>query len=79
MSKNTKFNGTGVAIVTPFSKDNSIDYKSLGKLVDFIIKGVYMVKLFQYFYKFTSGTFLPWHFYLKNLIYNTFKKSITKS
>ncbi len=39
MSKNTKFKGTGVAIVTPFSKDNSIDYKSLGKLVDFIIKG----------------------------------------
>ena len=39
MSKNTKLKGTGVAIVTPFSKDNSIDYKSLGKLVDFIIKG----------------------------------------
>jgi len=39
MSKNTKFKGTGVAIVTPFSKDNSIDYKSLGKLVEFIIKG----------------------------------------
>ncbi|MGQ0827346.1 MAG: 4-hydroxy-tetrahydrodipicolinate synthase [Bacteroidota bacterium] len=39
MSKNTKFKGTGVAIVTPFNKDNSIDYKSLGKVVDFIIKG----------------------------------------
>src|SRR5687767_12604683 len=39
MSKNTKFKGTGVAIVTPFNKDNSIDYKSLGKLIDFIIKG----------------------------------------
>ncbi len=39
MSKNSKFKGTGVAIVTPFNKDNSIDYKSLGKLVDFIIKG----------------------------------------
>jgi 4-hydroxy-tetrahydrodipicolinate synthase len=39
MSKNTKFKGTGVAIVTPFNKDNTIDYKSLGKLVDFIIKG----------------------------------------
>ena len=40
MSKNLKFRGTGVAIVTPFSnKDNTIDYKSLGKLVDFIIKG----------------------------------------
>ncbi|MGZ4035384.1 MAG: 4-hydroxy-tetrahydrodipicolinate synthase [Bacteroidia bacterium] len=40
MSKNIQFKGTGVAIITPFSnKDNSIDYKSLGKLVDFIIKG----------------------------------------
>ena len=39
MSKNLKFKGTGVAIVTPFNKDNSIDYKSLNKLVDFIIKG----------------------------------------
>lgn len=39
MSKNIKFKGTGVAIVTPFNKDNTIDYKSLGKLVDFIIKG----------------------------------------
>lgn len=39
MSKNTKFKGTGVAIVTPFNKDNSIDYKSLGKVVNHIIKG----------------------------------------
>lgn len=39
MSRNTKFKGTGVAIVTPFSKDNTVDFKSLGKLVDFIIKG----------------------------------------
>ena len=39
MSKNNKFRGTGVAIVTPFYKDNSIDYKSLGKLVDHVIKG----------------------------------------
>lgn len=39
MSKNGKFKGTGVAIVTPFSKDNSPDLKALGKLVDFIIKG----------------------------------------
>lgn len=39
MSKNAKFKGTGVAIVTPFNKDNSVDYKSLNKLVDFIIKG----------------------------------------
>lgn len=39
MSKNSKFKGTGVAIVTPFNKDGSIDYKSLNKLIDFIIKG----------------------------------------
>ena len=39
MSKNAKFKGTGVAIVTPFNKDNTVDYKSLNKLVDFIIKG----------------------------------------
>ncbi len=39
MSKNNKFIGTGVAIVTPFNKDFTIDYKSLGKLVNHIIKG----------------------------------------
>lgn len=39
MSNNNKFKGTGVAIVTPFNKDNSVDYKSLNKLVNHIIKG----------------------------------------
>lgn len=39
MSKNNKFKGTGVAIVTPFTKDGSIDFHALGKLVNFIIKG----------------------------------------
>lgn len=39
MSKHLKFKGTGVAIVTPFNKDHTVDYKSLNKLVDFIIKG----------------------------------------
>lgn len=39
MSKYLKFKGTGVAIVTPFLKDGSIDYKSLTKLVNHIIKG----------------------------------------
>lgn len=39
MSKNSKFKGTGVAIVTPFNKDNNPDMKALGKLIDFIIKG----------------------------------------
>ncbi|MEO6903918.1 MAG: 4-hydroxy-tetrahydrodipicolinate synthase [Bacteroidia bacterium] len=39
MSKIGKYKGTGVAIVTPFNKDNTVDYKSLGKVVDHIIKG----------------------------------------
>lgn len=39
MSKTGKYRGTGVAIVTPFNKDNTVDYKSLGKVVDHIIKG----------------------------------------
>lgn len=34
-----KFIGTGVAIVTPFRNDGSIDFKSLGKLLEHIIKG----------------------------------------
>ncbi len=33
-----KFSGTGVAIVTPFRKDRSIDFKSLEKLLEHIIK-----------------------------------------
>lgn len=36
---NKKFKGTGVAIVTPFAKDGSVDYKALVKLVNHIIKG----------------------------------------
>ena len=32
-----KFRGTGVAIVTPFKNDSSIDFKSLGQLVDHLI------------------------------------------
>jgi 4-hydroxy-tetrahydrodipicolinate synthase len=34
-----KFSGTGVAIVTPFRGDGSIDFKSLGKLLEHVIKG----------------------------------------
>jgi 4-hydroxy-tetrahydrodipicolinate synthase len=34
-----KFFGTGVAIVTPFRNDGSIDFKSLGELLEHIIKG----------------------------------------
>jgi 4-hydroxy-tetrahydrodipicolinate synthase len=33
------FTGTGVAIVTPFRNDSSIDFKSLEKLVEYIISG----------------------------------------
>jgi 4-hydroxy-tetrahydrodipicolinate synthase len=42
-----KFTGTGVAIVTPLRNDGSIDFKSLGKLLEHIIKGgvVYIVAL----------------------------------
>jgi 4-hydroxy-tetrahydrodipicolinate synthase len=33
-----KFSGTGVAIVTPFRNDGSIDFKALGKLLEHLIK-----------------------------------------
>lgn len=39
MSLREKFTGTGIAIVTPFLADGSIDYTSLEKLVEFWIKG----------------------------------------
>jgi len=39
MSTKSKFRGTGVAIVTPFNKDYSVDYNSLTKLVEHLIKG----------------------------------------
>ena len=34
---NKTLKGTGVAIITPFTKKNEIDFLSLGKLIDFII------------------------------------------
>ncbi|MCX6301625.1 MAG: 4-hydroxy-tetrahydrodipicolinate synthase [Bacteroidia bacterium] len=34
-----KFKGTGVAIVTPFKNDLSIDYDALGRVVSHVIKG----------------------------------------
>src|SRR5688500_6835080 len=33
------FNGTGVALVTPFKSDNSIDFPALGKIIDATIEG----------------------------------------
>ena len=33
------FRGTGVAIVTPFHQDGSIDFPSLGKVIDHLVKG----------------------------------------
>src|SRR5690554_6195745 len=34
-----KLTGTGVALITPFNEDGSIDFQSLEKLVDSVIKG----------------------------------------
>ena len=34
-----KFRGTGVAIVTPFKNDTSIDFSALGRVVNHVIKG----------------------------------------
>ncbi|MFM2135801.1 MAG: hypothetical protein RL021_1201 [Bacteroidota bacterium] len=34
-----KFKGTGIALVTPFSKDGSVDYPSLKRLVEHCIRG----------------------------------------
>ncbi len=36
---NDKFRGTGVAIVTPFHREGSIDFKSFQKLIEYQIKG----------------------------------------
>ncbi len=34
-----KFYGTGVALVTPFKKDFSVDTEALAKIVDFVTEG----------------------------------------
>ena len=39
MKNRNKFFGTGVALVTPFKSNGGVDYKSLEKLVQHIIKG----------------------------------------
>ncbi len=47
MTLKTKLKGTGVAIITPFKNDESIDFNALGKVIDFnITNGVnYIVSL----------------------------------
>ena len=37
MDLRTQLSGTGVAIVTPFSTDQSVDLNGLGRLIAFII------------------------------------------
>jgi 4-hydroxy-tetrahydrodipicolinate synthase len=39
MKDNKKFRGTGVAIVTPFKSDSSIDFAALGRVVNHTISG----------------------------------------
>ena len=34
-----KFKGTGVAIVTPFKNDSSIDFAALGRVINHVIDG----------------------------------------
>ena len=47
MSLRTQLRGTGVALITPFQKDYSVDYAALGRMLDFVINnGVeYIVSL----------------------------------
>jgi 4-hydroxy-tetrahydrodipicolinate synthase len=39
MTVQQQLRGTGVALVTPFAKDGSIDFTALGKVIDHVIKG----------------------------------------
>lgn len=47
MALRTQLRGTGVALITPFRSDLSIDFDALDKLIDFVIKGgvEYLVSL----------------------------------
>ena len=38
MSKQPIFTGSGVAIVTPFTENNEVNYPLLGELIDFQIE-----------------------------------------
>ena len=37
MSLRESLQGTGVALITPFNADSSIDFDALGSLIDFVI------------------------------------------
>ena len=39
MTVQQQLRGTGVALVTPFAKDGSIDFTALGKVIDHVING----------------------------------------
>ena len=39
MSLTNVLRGTGVALVTPFQQDGSVDYAALDKLIDFVLAG----------------------------------------
>ena len=39
MTVQQQLRGTGVALVTPFLKDGSVDFNALGKVIDHVIKG----------------------------------------
>jgi 4-hydroxy-tetrahydrodipicolinate synthase len=47
MTTQEQLRGTGVALITPFTKDNSIDFNALGKVIDAMINGgvEYLVSL----------------------------------
>jgi 4-hydroxy-tetrahydrodipicolinate synthase len=34
-----RFSGTGVALITPFRPDNTVDFPSLGNIIDYVIEG----------------------------------------
>ena len=40
------FKGAGVAIVTPFNKNNEVDYEKLGQLIEFNIEEEQMLLLY---------------------------------
>ena len=47
MALREQLRGTGVALVTPFKADSSVDYEALEKIIDYVIKGgvEYLVSL----------------------------------